>query len=140
MTSGPVEYIIVAFPGNKFTGEIAPELIALVESSTVRILDLIFIGKDADGSVVSFEIEELDALAGFEGLDADVGGLISPEDIEYAAAALEPNSSAALLIWEDLWAKPFAEAVRRADGILLEGARIPHELIEPALTDLPSAV
>ena len=79
-------------------------------------------------------------LAGFEGLDADVGGLISPEDIEYAAAALEPNSSAALLIWEDLWAKPFAEAVRRADGILLEGARIPHELIEPALTDLPSAV
>ncbi len=140
MTTGPVEYIIVGFPGNKFTGEIAPELIALVESKTVRILDLIFIGKDADGSVVSFEIEELDTLAGFGGLDADVGGLISPEDIEYAAAALEPNSSAALLIWEDLWAKPFAEAVRRADGIVLEGARIPHELIEPALADLPSAV
>ncbi len=140
MTSGPVEYIIVGFPGNKFTGEIAPELIDLVASGTVRILDLIFIGKDADGSVLSFEIDELDALAGFEDLDADVGGLISPEDIEYAAAALEPNSSAALLIWEDLWAKPFAEAVRRADGIVLEGARIPHELIEPALADLPSAV
>ncbi len=140
MTSGPVEYIIVAFPGNKFTGEIAPELIDLVASGTVRILDLIFIGKDADGSVVAFEIDELDALAGFGDLDADVGGLISPEDIEYAAAALEPNSSAALLIWEDLWAKPFAEAVRRADGILLEGARIPHEFIEPALADLPSAV
>jgi hypothetical protein len=140
MTSGPVEYIIVGFPGNKFTGEIAPELIDLVASGTVRILDLIFIGKDADGSVLSFEIDELDALAGFGDLDADVGGLISPEDIEYAAAALEPNSSAALLIWEDLWAKPFAEAVRRADGIVLEGARIPHELIEPALADLPSAV
>ena len=117
-----------------------PELIDLVASGTVRILDLIFIGKDADGSVVAFEIDELDALAGFGDLDADVGGLISPEDIEYAAAALEPNSSAALLIWEDLWAKPFAEAVRRADGILLEGARIPHEFIEPALADLPSAV
>ena len=78
MPTGPVEYIIVGFPGNKFTGEIAPELIALVDSGTVRILDLIFIGKDADGSVVSFEIDELDSVAGFEGLDADVGGLISP--------------------------------------------------------------
>jgi hypothetical protein len=140
MTIGPVEYIIVGFPGNKFTGEIAPELIALVDSGTVRILDLIFIGKDADGSIVSFEIDELDALAGFGGLDADVGGLIGPEDIEYAAAALEPNSSAAMLIWEDLWATPFAEAVRRADGVVLEGARIPHELIAPALADLPPAV
>ena len=70
MTIGPVEYIIVGFPGNKFTGEIAPELIALVESGTVRILDLIFIGKDTDGSVLSFEIDELDALAGFAGLEA----------------------------------------------------------------------
>ena len=62
------------------------------------------------------------------------------QDVEYAAAALEPNSSAALLIWEDVWAAPFAEAVRRADGVLLEGARIPHELIAPALADLPAAV
>jgi hypothetical protein len=140
MTMGPVEYIIVGFPGNKFSGEIAPELVALVESGTVRILDLIFIGKDADGSVVAFEIDELDAAAGFGGLDGDVGGLISPQDIEYAAAALEPNSSAALLIWEDVWAARFAEAVRNSNGVLLEGARIPHELIEPALADLPAAV
>jgi hypothetical protein len=140
MATGPVEYIIVGFPGNKFAGEIAPELIALVDSGTVRILDLIFIGKDADGSVVSFEIDELDTLTGFEGLDADVGGLISPEDIAYVAEALEVNSSAALLIWEDLWATPFAEAVRRSGGVVLEGARIPHELIEPALADLPPAV
>ena len=140
MAIGPVEYIIVGFPGNNFSGEIVPELVALVESGTVRILDLIFIGKDADGSVVAFEIDELDALTEFAGLDTDVGGLISPEDIEHAAAALEPNSSAALLIWEDLWAAPFAEAVRRADGVLLEGARIPHELIAPALSHLPPAV
>ncbi len=140
MSTGPVEYIIVGFPGNKFTGEIAPELIALVESGTVRILELVFIGKDADGSVVSFEIDVLDGLAGFGDLDADVGGLISPEDIEYAAAALEPNSSAALLIWEDVWAAPFAEAVRNSGGVVLEGARIPQELIAPVLADLPPAV
>ena len=140
MSIGPVEYIIVAFPGNEFNGEIAPELMSLVETGTVRILDLIFIGKDADGSVLAFEIDELDAAAGFGGLDTDVGGLISPEDIEYAAAALEPNSSAALLIWEDVWAARFAEAARKSNGILLEGARIPHELIEPVLADLPAAV
>jgi hypothetical protein len=140
MTTGPVEYIIVGFPGNQFNGEIAPELIALVESGTIRILDLVFIGKDADGTVVSFEIEDLEALPAFADLDAEVGGLISPEDIEYAAAQLEPNSSAALLLWEDLWAAPFAEAVRGSGGVLLGGARIPHELIEPALSELPAAV
>ncbi len=140
MTIGPVEYIIVGFPGNQFNGEIAPELVALVESGTIRILDLIFIGKDADGSIVSFEIDELDASVGFGGLDGDVGGLISPQDVEYAAAALEPNSSAALLIWEDVWAAPFAEAVRKSNGVLIEGARMPHELIAPLLADLPSAV
>ena len=140
MTTGPVEYIIVGFPGNKFNGKIAPELIDLVESGTVRILDLIFISKDADGAVVSLEIDELDASVGFTGLDADVGGLIGPDDIEFAARNLEPNSSAALLIWEDVWAAPFAEAVRESGGVLLQGARIPAELITPALADLSSAV
>ena len=140
MAIGPVEYIIVGFPGNEFNGEIAPELVALVESGTIRILDLIFIGKDADGSVIAFEIDELDAAVGFDRLPGEVGGLISPADIEYAAAALEPDSSAALLIWEDVWATRFAEAVRNSNGILLEGARIPHELIAPALAELPAAV
>ncbi len=140
MTIGPVEYIVVGFPGNQFNGQIAPELVDLVESGTIRILDLIFIGKDVDGSVVAFEIDELDAAAGFDRLDGEVGGLISPADIEYAAAALEPNSSAALLIWEDVWAARFVEAVRKSNGVLLEGARIPHELIEPLLSDLPAAV
>jgi hypothetical protein len=140
MTRGPVEYIIVGFPGNKFNGEILPELMALVDSGTVRILDLAFIGKDVDGSVVFFEVDELDGVAGFGGLDADVGGLISHEDLQYAAAALEPNSSAALLIWEDVWAAPFAQAVLKSNGVLIEGARIPHEIIEPLLADLPPAV
>jgi hypothetical protein len=140
MTIGPVEYIVVGFPGNKFSGEIAPELIALVESGTIRVLDLIFIGKDADGSVVSFEIDELDEVAGFGDLDGEVGGLISPADVEFVASRLEPNSSAALLLWEDLWAAPFAQAVRDSGGVLLDGARVPHEIIEPALAALPPAV
>jgi hypothetical protein len=140
MTIGPVEYIVVGFPGNKFNGEIAPELIALVESGTVRILDLIFIGKDADGSVLSFEIDELDEVAGFGDLDGEVGGLISPADVEFVASRLEPNSSAALLLWEDVWAAPFAQAVRDSGGVLVDGGRVPHEIIEPALAALPPAV
>ncbi|MGB7051611.1 MAG: DUF6325 family protein [Acidimicrobiales bacterium] len=140
MTIGPVEYIVVGFPGNKFTGEIAPELIGLVESGTIRVLDLIFIGKDVDGSVVTFEIDELDEAASFGDLDGEVGGLISPADIEFVASQLEPNSSAALLLWEDLWAAPFAQAVRDSGGVLLAGARVPHEIIEPALAALPPAV
>jgi len=140
MTTGPIEYIIVGFPGNKFTGEIAPELLSLVESGTVRILDLIFIGKSPDGEALAFEIDELDAALGFGELEGEFGGLISPADIEFAAGQLEPNSSAALLIWEDLWAAPFARAVINSGGVLLEGARIPRDLIEPALTALPSAV
>lgn len=140
MGIGPVEYIIVGFPGNKFNGRIAPELIALVESGTVNVLDLIFIGKDADGNVLSFEIDELDEAIGFANLDGEVGGLISPEDIEFVADQLEPDSSAALLIWEDVWAASFAEAVRNSGGVVIQGARIPHELIEPALSALPPAV
>jgi len=139
MTTGPVEYVVVAFPGNKFTGKIAPALRELIDSRTIRILDLVFIGKDEDGSVVAFEIDEVDSELGFTDLEGEVGGLISPTDVEHVASFLEPNMSAALLIWEDLWAAPFADAVRESNGIIIEGARIPHELIAPALADLPSS-
>ena len=137
---GPVEYIVVSFPGNEFNGRIAPELVALVESGTIRILDLIFIGKDAEGDVLAFEIDELGDMAGFDQLPGEVGGLIGPDDIEFVASQLDPNSSAALLIWEDVWAAPFAAAVLESGGILLQGARIPHQLIESALDTLPPAV
>ena len=86
MPIGPVEYLVVGFPGNKFTGKIAPELKALVDSGTVRVLDLIFIGKDVDGSVVVFEVDELDGVAEFIEMDADVGGLIGDSDVAHAAA------------------------------------------------------
>jgi hypothetical protein len=139
MSSGPVEYIIVGFPGNQFNGEIAPELAKLVDSGTIRILDLVFITKDADGNVDAIELEDHHDVALFEALDGEVGGMISEEDIEYAGDSLEPNSSAALLIWEDLWAKPFVDAMRASGGVLIEGSRIPHDLIELSETELTSA-
>jgi hypothetical protein len=139
MAIGPVEYIVVGFPGNKFNGEIIPELTALVDKGLVRILDLVFIGKDADGEVLAFEFDEMADLPGIDELEGETGGLISQEDIEHAAAGLPPNSSAGLLIWEDLWAVPFAEAIRNSGGVLLEGARIPHDIISPAIENLPPA-
>ena len=139
MAIGPVEYIIVGFPGNQFNGEIAPELGKLVESGTIRVLDLVFITKDADGNVGAVEFEDHDDVALFNALEGEVGGLISEEDIEYAGTGLEPNSSAALLIWEDLWAAPFVAAMRDSGGVLIEGARIPHELIEAAEVALADA-
>jgi len=139
MSTGPVEYIIVGFPGNKFNGDIAPELAKLVESGTIRVLDLVFITKDSDGNVGAIELEDHHDVALFEALDGEVGGMISDEDIEYAASDLEPNSSAALLIWEDLWAKPFVEAMRASGGVLIEGSRIPHDLIELSEAELATA-
>ena len=140
MSIGPVEYIIVGFPGNKFTGKVAPALADLIEKEYVRVLDLIFISKDADGNLESFEFEQLDDFAPHaDTIGGEHRGLLNPEDLEHAAEALEPNSSAALLVWEDLWAKDFVEAVRGADGVVLEGGRIPHELVEAALAELAEA-
>ena len=139
MTIGPIEYIIVGFPGNQFTGQIAPALADLIDNDTIRILDLVFISKDADGDVTAFEYDELDELAAFGDLDGEVGGLIGPDDIAHAAEGLDPNSSAALLIWEDTWAIPLVEAMRSSGGVLLEGGRIPHDLAEEAFAGLASA-
>jgi hypothetical protein len=139
MNVGPVEYIIIGFPGNKFTGEIAPALGRLIESNTVRIIDLVFVGKDADGNTTAFEFDQIEELAPFAALQGEVGGLLSEQDVAYAAAALEPNSSAALLVWEDTWATELATAIRNADGVVLEGARIPHDLVEQAMAELTAA-
>ena len=132
MAIGPVEYIVIGFPGNRFNGEIAPELARLVDSGTIRVLDLVFIGKDADGNVAALEFEDHEDVALFNALEGEVGGLISEEDIDYVADGLEPDSSAALLIWEDVWAAPFVQALRNSGAVLIEGSRIPGELIEAA--------
>jgi hypothetical protein len=135
MAVGPVEYIVVAFPGNKFTGKIAPALADLVQNGTIRILDLAFVAKDGDGNVVAMELSDLptDDAAEFDSLNAQAGGLFNDEELASAGDELEPNSAAALLVWENLWAKTFVEAVREADGELLDYDRIPHEVAEAAL-------
>ena len=140
MKIGPVEYLIVGFPGNEFTGAIAPALANLIDNKTIRVLDLLFVGKDADGNVLAFEFDELDELASYGELEGETGGIIGEADIAHAAAALEPNSSAALLVWEDVWAIEFADAVRASGGVVIEGARIPHDIVETVFADLPAAV
>ena len=140
MTIGPVEYLIIGFPDNKFTGQITPELMRLIDDGLINIIDLTFISKDVDGNVTVVEYDAVEELAAFAGLDAEIGGILTDEDITHAALSLEPNTSAALLIWEDTWAAPFADAVHGSNGVILEGARIPHELIEAAVDTLAAAV
>jgi Family of unknown function (DUF6325) len=139
MSVGPVEYVILGFPGNKFTGWIVPELAKLIDSGLIRLIDLTFISKDSAGEVEVVEYDAVEELAAFAGLDAEVGGILTGEDIAHAALSLEPNTSAVLLIWEDTWAAPFAAAVRNASGVILEGARIPREIIEQAMDALAGA-
>lgn len=131
---GPVEYMVVAFPGNKFRGEIAPALQELVDSQTVRIIDLAFVAKDADGVIAALEVSDLDpdVQTALERMGASATGLFNEDDLMAAAEELEPNSAAALLVWEDLWAARLAQAIRDADGVLLDLERIPHEVVVAA--------
>ncbi|MCX4750391.1 DUF6325 family protein [Kitasatospora sp. NBC_01287] len=135
MDVGPVEYVVIAFPGNHFRGEIEPELRRLVESGTVRILDLTFIKKDAEGLVSYQELEALgpDEASVFDNIDGEVGGLLSEQDLELVARELAPDSAAALIVWEDTWAAPIAGAIRRAGGLLVEHERIPGPVVAQAL-------
>ena len=131
---GPVDYMIVAFPGNEFRGEIAPALTDLVENGTIRIIDLAFVAKDADGAITAFELTDVDpeVRQGFENLGVEVNGLFNEDDLTAAAEELEPNSSAALLVWENIWAKDVAQAIRNAGGVLLDFERLPHEVVQAA--------
>lgn len=132
---GPVEYMAVSFPGNKFKGEIVPALKELVDSGTVRIIDLAFVTKDAEGNVLAMEVEEVDSDAGkaFAALQAEIGDLVNADDLQAVGEVLEPNSSAAVLVWEDVWATKLAKAIRDAGGVLLDLERVPHEVVQAAL-------
>jgi hypothetical protein len=125
----------VAFPGNKFSGKIAPALAELVESKTIRIIDLAFVAKGPDGELAMMEIEEMDSEVGsaLRKIEDHVGELISSEDLAKVGAELDPNSSALMLVWEDLWAAKLASAMREADGVLLSIERVPHEVIKAAI-------
>ena len=131
---GPVDYMIVAFPGNKFTGEVAPALAKLVENGTIRIIDLAFVSKDSEGDTAAFELTDIDpeVKKGFENLGVEVNGLFNDEDLQAAAEELEPNSSAALLVWENVWAREVADALRNAGGVLRDFERLPHEVVQAA--------
>lgn len=136
MGTGPVEYVVLGFPGATFGEEIAAALGELVNNGTIRVLDLVFIRKDVDGNIAAIEFDELDELAGLSALDGEVGGLIGHDDIEYVGDGLADNTSALLLIWEDVWAAPLLEKLTGAGGVLLEGARVPHDLIDAAISEL----
>jgi uncharacterized membrane protein len=137
MSVGPVEYVVLKFPGNKFKGEIVPALRELVDNGTIRVIDLVFIYKDGDGNVAAVELEEVaaDEAAGI-GEVAERSALLNDEDIEIAAEGLENNSSGAVLLFENVWAAKIAEAVRNAGGELVANERIPHDIVEAARADL----
>jgi uncharacterized membrane protein len=131
---GPVELLFVEFPGNQFTGEIIPELTQLVEQGTIRVIDLVFVAKDADGNSVGIALEDLpgDAKNAFSKLVTELAELIAEEDVDDLAEGLEPNSSAAILLFEHTWAIPFRDAIVGSGGRLI--ARLP--ITEEALAEI----
>jgi hypothetical protein len=138
---GPVQYLIVSFPGNQVKGEILPELANLVESGTIRIIDLAFVGKDASGNTLMFEVSDLDPAIQqqFGAIGAEPSGLFNEEDLKAAADELDNDSSAALLVWENTWATAFAQAVVQANGRVLARETIPYELVQEVLNTREAA-
>jgi hypothetical protein len=132
---GPVELLVVAFPGNKFKGEIAPALGDLVDKGTIRIIDLIFVNKDRDGTVTALELQEIDDETAklIDPITDKLTGLLSQEDIVQVGDALENNCSAAALLFENVWATRLRDALRNAGGQLVAIERIPVPDLEQAL-------
>jgi len=128
---GPVDYVVVEFPAGQssFTGEMATELVALVDSGTIRLIDVLVLAKDEDGSVEAMELSDLEDLGELQRLEAELAELLAEDDVLHLAAAMEPGSTAGVLIWENLWAAPFASAARRSGGQLIADGRIPIQAI-----------
>jgi hypothetical protein len=130
---GPIDYVLIEWPDRQPNGEAAPLLLDLVERGLIRIIDLTFITKGEDGSVAGIDVSELEGVQAFADFEGASSGLLGNEDIEEAANALEPGTSAALLVYENSWAAPFASAIRRNGGQLVASGRIPVQAIEAAL-------
>src|SRR6266496_5027507 len=128
---GPVDYIVVEFPAgaSNFTGEMAKELIALVDAGTIRVIDVLILTKNEDGTVEAMELSDIEELGALQAVEAQLAELLAAEDVEHLAAAMEPESTAGVLIWENLWAAPFAAAARRSGGQLIATGRIPIQAI-----------
>jgi len=141
---GPVDYLVVEFPADKanFQGEIAAELKTLIDSGTIRVLDLLLLRKGEDGSVEGIELEDLEesTVGELRELEREAAMLLAAEDVESIGAALEPGSVAGVLVWENTWAGPFGAAVRRAGGQLVANGRIPTQAIIAAVEDERAAV
>jgi hypothetical protein len=135
---GPVDWIVVEFPGSQFNGQIAPALRDLVERDLIRVLDLLVLKKDAEGSLEAFEIADLDQseIGALRAYESELAMLLSEDDVVAVANAIEPGSSAAVLVWENSWAAPFASAVRESGGQLVASGRIPiHALLAAVEAD-----
>jgi hypothetical protein len=128
---GPVDYLVVEFPAGQdnFTGEMAKELTSLVESGTIRVLDVLIIRKDEDGSFEALEIDDLDEVDELRAIETEIAEILAAEDVAHLAEAMEPGSVAGVLVWENTWAAPFASAARRAGGQLVATGRIPIQAI-----------
>ena len=128
---GPVDYLVVEFPAasSNFTGEMAAELAALQDAGTIRLLDLLVLRKNDDGSVDAFEIDDLDEVGELVALEAEIAEILAAEDVEHLAAAMTPGSTAGVVVWENTWAAPFASAARRSGGQLVATGRIPIQAI-----------
>jgi hypothetical protein len=132
---GPVDYVVVEFPAgaSNFTGEMAQELLALVDAGTIRVIDILILQKNEDGSVDAAELGDLPELGELEALEAELADLLAEEDVAHLAAAMDPGSVAGVLIYENLWAAPFASAARRSGGQLIANGRIPIQAIIASL-------
>jgi hypothetical protein len=137
---GPIDYLVLEFPGSKMTGEGLPLLIDLVDRGIIRILDLVFVKKELDGSIVGLQLKDFDAdgeldLAVFEGASS---GILGQDDVDEATSVLEPGNSAGILVYENTWAAPFAAAMRRSGAQLVASGRIPVQAILEALDEAES--
>jgi hypothetical protein len=128
---GPVDYVVVEFPAgaSNFTGEMVAELRQLVDSGTIRVIDVLILTKDVDGTVDATELSDVDDLGELQQLETELAELLAADDVEHLAAAMEPGTVAGVLIWENLWAAPFASAARRSGGQLIANGRIPIQAI-----------
>jgi hypothetical protein len=128
---GPVDYIVVEFPAgaSNFTGEMAKALLALVDSGTIRVIDILILTKNEDGTVDAKEFSDVEELGPLQAVEAQLAELLAADDVVNLAAAMDPGSTAGVLIWENLWAAPFASAARRSGGQLIATGRIPIQAI-----------
>jgi hypothetical protein len=132
---GPVDYLLVEFPGNDFKGEIVPALAELTHNGTIRIIDLLFIRKDEEGEITWQELTDLPGAnaAAFEDLDGEVNDLLNEDDIVREAELLQPHSSAAVVVYENVWATRLRDAVVNAGGRLVDHTRVPAAVVEAAM-------